>query len=172
MKRYALTATALPLALCLFGIAPSFAEDQRIQPANRSVPAAYTLGTQSDISNGYAVASVLLTGSNVATSFVNFRSNGDGGSPGWTAYAGVLGGMAGIGLGVTEMLDENADNGTALGLTNVLAGTLSLVAGGTAILRARHQVDVTEASLHAHSVTFALGLHKGLAPGLGLKMRF
>jgi hypothetical protein len=172
MKRCALAALAIGLASCLSGIGSSFAEVQQIQQESGAAPVVSTLGIQNEAPNGYAAASLLLTGSNLATSFVNFRSNGEAGSPGWTAYAGVLGGVAGIGLGVTEMLDENAENGTALGFTNVLTGTLSLIAGGTAILRAKHQADVAEATVHPHGVTFGLGVHKGMAPGFGLKLRF
>lgn len=148
----------------------SVAEAQRIQPA-------YDYGEltmeEDDISTGYAVASVLVTGSNVATSIANFRSPSGTGTPSWTGYAGFFGGVVGLGLGGTMLLQRDVDEDAALlGFANLLAGSVSLVAGASSIVRAKRPIEFAQAKFDAGPLGIRAGVLTRPLPAVGFSARF
>src|SRR6187402_3012717 len=157
MKCHALAALVLVPVLCALKVPVANAQLQGL-----------ALGEQ-DQTTRYTVASVLVNSSNLYTSYLNITSPGSEGAPKWAPYVGVLGGLAGIGLGGASLLDENPQD-QGLGLTNILVGTMSLFAGTSALLRGgSHADDAAQAQENAHpnAVHFAAGIHKGRVPGLG-----
>src|SRR5262245_35761147 len=92
------TLAGVPAILCI----TTLANAQTIPPQASSL----VLG-EDDRASNYEVASVLLNSSNVFTSFLNVKSDGLGGSSKWAPYAGVIGGLAGIGLGSAGLIDDN-----------------------------------------------------------------
>jgi hypothetical protein len=154
----------------------SVAEAQRIQPEyDGPIPFGdLVLEETGGVATGYAVASAALGGLNLTTSFLNFRSQGSVGSSGWSAYAGVFGGMLGIGLGGAMLAQDNeSDDETLLGVSNAVLGTATAIAGFSAVHRAKKaSIKVSQARHDAHRVAFAPTVHMGRAPGVGVSMRF
>ena len=161
MKCHALAALVLVPALCALKAPVANAQLQGL-----------ALGEQ-DQTTRYTVASVLVNSSNLYTSYLNITSPGSEGAPKWAPYVGVLGGLAGIGLGGASLLDENPQD-QGLGVTNILVGTMSLFAGTSALLRGSHAADPAQVqeSAHPNAVHFAAGIHKGRVPGLGVSLKF
>ncbi|HET9250481.1 MAG TPA: hypothetical protein VFP58_00020, partial [Candidatus Eisenbacteria bacterium] len=111
------------LAVWLDEAGLTVAEAQRIQPE-------YGWGSvgleEETISTEYAAASGLVGGLNLTTSVLNLTSGTEGYAP-WTGYAGVLGGLAGMGLGGAILIDGKYEDGTALAISNVVVGTFSTI---------------------------------------------
>jgi hypothetical protein len=123
-------------------------------------------------STAYAAASAALGGLNLTTTFLNTKPQAPDGSPGWSGYAGLFGGLLGIGLGGALLFDHRYDDGTSLAITNIAVGAVSTAAGVSAILRAKKAPAEEHASAHPHPVTFAPVVHFGRVSGVGLGMRF
>lgn len=156
MQRYALVA----LAFASLALSSAVAYSTEL-PAEQDGP-----------STGYAAASVILGSLNLTTSFLNQRPQTPDGSPGWSGYAGLFGGMLGIGLGGALLLDHRYDDGTSLAITNIAVGTISTAAGVSAIMGAKKAPAEEHASADPHSVTFSPVVHFGRVSGVGLGMRF
>lgn len=156
MRRYALAA----MSLVSLVFSPAVASSTALQ------------GVPEEPSTAYTAASVALGGLNLTTTFLNTKPQAPDGSPGWSGYAGLFGGILGIGLGGALLVDERYEDGTSLAITSIAVGAVSTAAGVSAILRAKKAPAEEHASAHPHSVTFAPVVHFGRVSGVGLGMRF
>lgn len=125
-----------------------------------------------EIPAGYAAASAALGGLNLTTSYLNLTPRATGESPSWARYAGVFGGLAGIGLGGAMLVQDKYDGETALGVSNIVVGAVSTFVGFSSLIRAKN-ADVTgSVPYDPKHVTIAAAFHGGMAPGVGLRLRF
>ncbi|HET9250748.1 MAG TPA: hypothetical protein VFP58_01355 [Candidatus Eisenbacteria bacterium] len=125
------------------------------------------------IPTGYAVTSVLVTSTNIATSFANFQSPGSLGSPTWTGYVGVFGGMLGVGLGGAMLVDDDAgDEAPMLGIANILAGSVSMIAGASSLVRAKRPIEIGQAKFDAGPLAIRAGVLTRPLPAVGFTARF
>ena len=167
MKRLALAVPALSsLTLCTC-LAVAEAQTYLSEPFNDVVP------PQEGVPTEYVTASAVLGGLNLTTSFLNLTPHTTGESPTWSRYAGVLGGLASMGLGGALLLQNKYEDDTGLGISNLLVGTVSTIAGISSIVHAKKSSD-TASALHSDlsHITFAPAFHGGMAPGVGVRMRF
>jgi hypothetical protein len=145
------------------------AEAQRIQPEygfNDLV-----LG-KDEIPAEYLAASAVVGGLNLTTTYLNVKSSGAELSPGWTRYVGVLGGLAGIGLGGTLLVEDEYEDATTLGVSNLLVGAVATVASLSSIARAKKASGTASIHSDPRHVSFAPAFHGGMAPGVGVRLRF
>jgi hypothetical protein len=163
MKCHALAALVLVPVLCALKVPVANAQLQGL-----------ALGEQ-DQTTRYTVASVLVNSSNLYTSYLNITSPGSEGAPKWAPYVGVLGGLAGIGLGGASLLDENPQD-QGLGVTNIprryhVALRRHVRAPSRREPRRGCRAGAGE-DAHPNAVHFAAGIHKGRVPGLGVSLKF
>jgi hypothetical protein len=152
-------------------------EAQRIQPAYEDGGLSVVADNQTPTE--VAVASVLMGGVNLATSVMNFGSLGATSSPGWAAYAGVVGGLVGVGLGGAilerssgQSFDELDDGELMLGYASILVGTVSTLAGISRIVFTKTPTRVAEPEPQTDSFSITAGLQTGRVSGLGVGLRF
>lgn len=161
MKRYALAAIAAATATLLPVVGTSPCKATVLPPEEQAIP------------TGYAVTSVLVTGSNIATSIANFQSPSTFGSPTWTGYVGVFGGMLGVGLGGAMLVDDDAgDEGTMLGIANILVGSVSMIAGASSLVRAKQPFEIGQAKFDAGPLALRAGVLTRPLPAVGFSARF
>jgi hypothetical protein len=145
------------------------AEAQRIQPAYdfyEAVPG------QEEIPTEYAAASAVTGGLNLATTYLNLKSHGADPSPTWARYAGVLGGLAGMGLGGTLLVEDKYKDAATLGVSNLLVGTVATIAGLSSIARAKKASGDANVHYDPRHVSIVPAFHGGMAPGVGVRLRF
>jgi hypothetical protein len=145
------------------------AEAQRIQPS-------YEYGdlvlVQEEIPTEYKAASAVVGGLNLATTYLNVKSHGSDLSPTWARYAGVLGGLAGMGLGGTLLVEDKYEDAGTLGISNLLVGTVATIAGLSSIARAKKASGDASVHYDRRHVSIAPAFHGGMAPGVGVRLRF
>ncbi|HEU5310071.1 MAG TPA: hypothetical protein VFV24_01335 [Candidatus Eisenbacteria bacterium] len=119
-----------------------------------------------------AAASAVLGGLNLTTSYLNLGPRGSDLSPSWARYVGAAGGLAGILFGGTLLVEDKYENSRMLGVSSLFAGTAATIAGISSIARARKASDT--ASLHSDPTHVSIGpaFHGGMAPGVGVRLRF
>ena len=164
MNRYSLAALAL-LAPCLLTVALAEAEPAAT-PFNDLV-----LGRE-EMPGGIVAASAVLSGLNLTTTYLNVAPGGTDLSPSWAHYMGVVGGLAGIGLGGTLLVRDDYKDSGGLGVTNLLVGTIATIGSISSIARARKASDTASDHSDPSHVSFAPAFHGGMAPGVGLRLRF
>jgi hypothetical protein len=152
---------------------PAVAESQRARPAYEyGSPFGDVVLGEAEIPTEYVAASALMGGLNLTTSYLNVRDRGAEGSPAWAGYAGVLGGLAGIGLGGVLLVQDDYKDASALGVSNLIVGTFSTIAGLSSITRARKASGTASAHSESRHVSIAPAFHGGMAPGIGVRLRF
>lgn len=117
-----------------------------------------------------AVASAALGGLNVGTSYVNMNSSGSQLSPSWARYVGPAGGIAGIMLGGTLLVQNDYEESTMLGVSSVLMGTIATIAGLSSVAKARNASATSSIHSDRRQISLAPAFYGG--PGLGVRLRF
>jgi hypothetical protein len=158
MQRYALAALALVVVSWTLSTAIASAD------VGIEVP--------EEPSSAYVAASAALGGLNLTTTFLNLKPQTSEGSPGWSGFTGLFGGMLGIGLGSALLFDHEYEDGTPLAITNIAVDAFSTAVGVSAILRSKKAPAEEHAGAEPHSVTFSPVVHFGRVSGVGLGMRF
>lgn len=188
MSRHGLAALALasllPLPLTLLqprGVLAALWNDSgaAVAEARRALPA-YEYGSpfgdvvlgEAEIPTEYVAASALVGGLNLTTSYLNVRDRGAERSPAWAGYAGVLGGLAGIGLGGVLLVQDDYKDASAVGIPNLIVGAFSTIAGISSIARAKKASGTASTHSDSRHVSIAPAFHGGMAPGVGLRLRF
>jgi hypothetical protein len=148
-------------------------EAQRIQPEYEPTPFNdVDLSGKEEMPSEVVAASAALGALNVATSYLNLESGASDLSPSWARYVGVVGGLAGIGLGGTLLVYNDHQDATMLGVMSLFAGTMATISGISSISKAKKASAI--ASLHSDTrhVSISPAFHGGMAPGVGVRLRF
>ena len=173
MNRHALAALALATCSLCTTSCPRFAHAQRVPPGE-AIPfeGAALQGVEPNMPAGLVAASAMVGGLNLTTSFLNLTPRAAEETPTWSRYAGVLGGLAGIGLGGALLVQDKYEDRTGLGVSNIAVGTLSTIAGVASFIHAKKASETASKPFDPNHVTIAAAFHGGMAPGLGLRLRF
>lgn len=145
------------------------AEAQRIQPEYGFNDLVLD---KEEIPAEYVAASAVVGGLNLTTTYLNVKPSGAELSPGWARYIGVLGGLAGIGLGGTLLVEDEYKDATTLGVSNLLVGTVATFASLSSIARAKKASGTASIHSDPRHVSIAPAFHGGMAPGVGVRLRF
>ena len=151
------------------------AEAQRIQPEYDYIPPFNEgVAADNDVPAEVAAGSALLGGLNLTTTYLNFESPSSELSPSWARYVGVVGGLAGIGLGGTLLVQNEYDHSTMLGVSNLFVGTFATIAGISSLAKAKKVSETASNQAHhdPRHVSLSPAFHGGNAPGVGVRLRF
>ena len=155
MNRLALSALAILLTQA--GWIPS-ASATKAPPSSDPVP------------TEIAAASAALGGLNLATTYVNMNFSGSQLSPSWARYVGAVGGIAGIMLGGTLLVENDYEESTMIGVSSVLMGTMATISGLSSVAKARNASAMS--SIHSDSRHISLAPAFRGGPGVGVRLRF